>query len=676
MPAPGECWPVALFPYVPRSFQREAASLVEQTARQGGHLVLEAPTGTGKTIVLLSGALEAARALGKRVLYVTRTNSQQAQAVRELQAIREASGAPLRALALQGRARLCLKLEEASDPDLDDSSPEELSHFCSHAKRLTEQDPGSTRACRWYAGLLAKSDEDLEAWDGGVPQTAEQAKARARAGGFCSYEATKRRLPGAEVVIAPYAFAFQPGLRQRLLQWWSVEPHEVILVVDEAHNLPSYLREIGSPRLRRDRLRRAAKEADELGNPLLLRGVTAGDFLESLAEALDAIVREYCRDEDGFIPPFELETHLLSRFRTTTTGLMQAVNHLAQLSEVIRDRRRLAGRVPRSDVGRLAGFLSHWLAASEEGYVKLAGRDPATYLEAFLVDASEAALPLREFHATIHASGTLAPLAEYRDSLGLPPETPLERTPTPFDPDRLRVLVARGLSTRFERLKSDPKLVDRLQETTRQLVAASRTSTAVFFPSHQLLDEFEEVGVFDGESGSTLVERRGMPQETLMGLVAQHRIRQGRSLLVGVLGGRLSEGLDFPGRELEAVIVVGAPFPKPTAHQRALFHYYESRMGQGWEYAVKAPTVRRLRQALGRLIRGPEDRGLAVVLDERAAALLAEAGVACSTAGPDELVAAWRRGHGALAAGQAWTDDDTFKSTPGLCAQDSDGPPA
>jgi DNA excision repair protein ERCC-2 len=117
-----------------------------------------------------------------------------------------------------------------------------------------------------------------------------------------------------------------------------------------------------------------------------------------------------------------------------------------------------------------------------------------------------------------------------------------------------------------------------------------------------------------------------------MEMVARHRERAGDSLIVGVLGGRLSEGLDFPGRQLEAIIVVGMPFPKPTAHQRALFHYHEVRHGKGWDYAVRAPALRRLRQALGRLIRSETDRGFALILDERAAPFLASAGIECTAA--------------------------------------------
>ncbi len=76
--------------------------------------------------------------------------------------------------------------------------------------------------------------------------------------------------------------------------------------------------------------------------------------------------------------------------------------------------------------------------------------------------------------------------------------------------------------------------------------------------------------------------------------------------------------MDFPGSELEMVIIAGLPFPKPTAQQRALQEYYERKYGRGWEYAVVFPTVIKLKQEIGRLIRREDDVGMAVILDRRA----------------------------------------------------------
>ncbi len=66
------------------------------------------------------------------------------------------------------------------------------------------------------------------------------------------------------------------------------------------------------------------------------------------------------------------------------------------------------------------------------------------------------------------------------------------------------------------------------------------------------------------------------------------------------------------------VVVVGIPYPKPTAGLKALEDYYDWKFQRGWEYAVHAPATRRLLQSIGRLIRSEKDRGIAIILDRRA----------------------------------------------------------
>lgn len=473
---------------------------------------------------------------------------------------------------------------------------------------------------------------------GPAPQTAEWLRAEGRERGFCPYEATKRLIAGADVVVAPYVFALDSGLRRRLLDWWGCAEKDVVLVVDEAHNLPEYLRSMGSPRLTRDRLRRGLTEAKDLGDPEVLRGVGVQGFLEALALLLDRIVLEYSKEEDGFVPPFELEAHLMERYTTTSRSLVEAARAMQQLGEILKDRRRAAGKIPRSALGHVGSFLEQWFESDEAGYVKIAGREPQPYLEAFLVDTARLGELFQGFHATLHASGTLDPLEEYRDSLGLPESSRLERFPSHFPPNRLLVRAVAGMTTRYETLRENPRAVSNLQDALRAILERVRLNAACFFPSHRMMQDFREVGVFDGLGGTTWFEDRGMGQAGLMDLVARHRAESGRSLLVGVVGGRLSEGMDFPGRQLEVAVIVGVPYPKPTAHQRAVFHYHESRSDRGWEYAVRAPAVRRLRQALGRLVRSGDDRGFAIVLDERAAPLLSASGLTAPLSLPNDVL--------------------------------------
>ena len=107
-----------------------------------------------------------------------------------------------------------------------------------------------------------------------------------------------------------------------------------------------------------------------------------------------------------------------------------------------------------------------------------------------------------------------------------------------------------------------------------------------------------------------------MKQEDLMATVQRFKDRKG-SVLFAVMGGRISEGIDFPRDELEIALLMGIPYPKPSARQRSLLEYYEIKFGRGWDYTVKAPASRKLMQSIGRLYRTETDRGVALIMDHR-----------------------------------------------------------
>jgi DNA excision repair protein ERCC-2 len=173
------------------------------------------------------------------------------------------------------------------------------------------------------------------------------------------------------------------------------------------------------------------------------------------------------------------------------------------------------------------------------------------------------------------------------------------------------------MTTKFEEL-ADVDMVSRMQEVVVQLCNTVKKNTVVFFPSYALMDRFIEDGILKRLKVKAHLESRGMEQSDLMDLVTSFKASVNGGVLFSVIGGRISEGIDFPDRELQVAIIIGLPFPKPTAKQRALMHYYDRRFRRGWEYTVTAPMLRKTQQAIGRLIRTETDVGVAVLLDKRA----------------------------------------------------------
>ncbi|ELY35963.1 ATP-dependent DNA helicase [Natronorubrum tibetense] len=92
----------------------------------------------------------------------------------------------------------------------------------------------------------------------------------------------------------------------------------------------------------------------------------------------------------------------------------------------------------------------------------------------------------------------------------------------------------------------------------------------------------------------------------------------GGKVLVTSLRGTLTEGVDYSGDRLSAAVVCGVPIVNTSSPRtKAVRRAYDDEFGDGFTYALTIPAVRKARQAIGRVIRSPEDVGVRVLLDER-----------------------------------------------------------
>ena len=545
---------------------------------------------------------------------------------------------PILALGLQGRARRCFLLENVAE--IKGATAEEHGKLCADRKRATERamrgeapveappelpeggeiDLTDLDGCPYYARVL-QSDLDglVERLSAKLPAPHEF-EAYCREENLCAYELSKRLVPHARVVTAPYAFFFHPQIRRALFAWLGVEPNRIDLVVDEAHNLPSHLRELTTVALPQESVRRARAEVAERGDFQLPDGPSASRFLDLVGAAVEELIQALARDDDAVLPPSVFEDALLTALGGTSHRLDTWLGALATWGENLRDERRRERRLPRSWVHTVALTLLSWPQLEAPGYVKVATRLPRPALEAYALDASAAARPILDVHLSVHMSGTLVPLEEYRDSLGLGPKARLLEVPSHFPPENRKFLFDPSVTTRFEELKHDPRAIQRLADRLAEVLQTLPVKTAVFFPSFDLMQRVLDAGLQTQLPGNVFIEYSKLPSGDLWRSIEGWKKDPEGSILLGVAGGRLSEGIDYPDEELEAVVLVGIPYPRPTAKREALRRYLDSTVGKGWEYTVEAPAQRAILQACGRMIRSEHDRGIAIVLDRRATA--------------------------------------------------------
>lgn len=599
-----------VFPYRPRGEQQDLIDFIRTAASERKCAVLESGTGTGKTVCSLTGAIEDQIYHGNKIVYLTRTKSQQKQVMSEIREINKKH--TVFGVAMQGRSPSTCPMM-AKDPDTLTGSPDELSRWCSELKKKKKD------GCPYFAAMetinpetfIRKLREDLP-----EPETFHKYCLEK---GLCPYEMTKLALPFANIVCTPYSFLLSPMGRRAFLEWLNVPLNELVVIVDEAHNIPDYLREIVTSEYTLHALDYAEKEANEWNNPEVHEGLFVTDVIQAMRVCFSEAIREYLIDEDGLIPPYFLEEELMSRLTLTSVALGKIYKTLIDLGEIVVEKKRSMKKLPRSYMRSLGSFLQFWSNCDEECYVKLINGGDNPSFEAYCMDPYIAAEPFRECRSSIHMSGTLEPLEEYAEELGLE-NAMLRSFPSPFDPEHLLSLYDPDVTTKHDDVVKDPDMIPLIEDRTVNLTTCVCRNTAVFFPSYAMMDRFIADGVPERFGRDVYYEKRGMTQTELMDTVDNFRLSEG-SVLFAVAGGRISEGLDFPDKDLEMAIIIGIPYPYPTVKQKALVRYADRRFGNGWDHVVKSPTVRKMRQARGRLIRSETDRGVSIVLDRRVAGI-------------------------------------------------------
>ncbi len=94
--------------------------------------------------------------------------------------------------------------------------------------------------------------------------------------------------------------------------------------------------------------------------------------------------------------------------------------------------------------------------------------------------------------------------------------------------------------------------------------------------------------------------------------------RSDDNVLFGVMGGKFSEGIDYPDNILTCVVAVGLPYATWNVYQKALISYFNHQFpGKGRTYAYLTPAILRLIQTCGRVHRSATDKGCIAILDER-----------------------------------------------------------
>jgi len=583
--------------YQMRKEQMEFIQEAAKALRSKEVFVGSAPCGIGKSLASLLAVLPQLEE--NRLMICFRTRSQLHIYLKELRTLsRDING-----VSFFSKQDMC-PLKSKGDLSYVD--------FFEECKRLKDNCESSTKPfCKFYMNIFrGKKEAEELALDCAqrilAPEESVEFMSRR---GFCAHEALKRILPKVNVFLGTYHYVFDPRIRESILKSFGVGLSKVFLIVDEAHNVPTFARELLSDQLTESTVEGALRETGIFEHESV---GSIREYLNVLLEEVFQHARQTLKIEDlRQLNPQELSDLFLAH--NGVSGL-EAAATLQEYGEFVKEKRLESGSERISSYNyRIGMFMERFFKNVEPKYMHLIERDQKNRvtLEVRSFDGREIVDPvLREARGTILMSGFLSPPTVYRDlMLYEPSNVCLKEFDPPFPPENRVILAAEDVSSEFKR-RTD-LMLEKWQSYVEAISNASQGNMAVFFTSYGLMHKVVSL---------TKTNRKIIMEEpnTKRKDVIEKLTSSSNYVLYGVMGAKLSEGMDYPDNILKCVVTIGLPYATWDAYQESLIDYLEQQFpGNGRTHAYLTPAILRLVQACGRAHRSVKDRGCIVMLDER-----------------------------------------------------------
>lgn len=554
------------FPYgIFRGPQREMSVAVYRTIREKKKLMVEAPTGTGKTMGVLFPAFKAlGENHGDRIFYVTARTPGRLAAEDAFNDLLN-KGLKCRAVTLTAKQKICF------NPGFKCSASE----------------------CSFAESYYTKLSRVLETLEESILFDRKTIESLARDHQMCPFELSLDISLLCDLIICDYNYVFDPLVK--LKRYFQVNRGEdFILLTDEAHNLPDRARDMFSASLDKDQIlavRRSIKDdfpavAKKLNkiNQILLSEVKVlkeenkqFDVRDQLPEGLRKAVGAFLEEAGS------------SETNRIILDLSFELRRFYKISEMAEDEHSIL--LKKSGINKLK--------------LSILNLDPSKLL----------GQSFKQFYSSILFSATLIPYEYFSKILFNSNDIPFISLSSPFPGNNCAVCIRTDIETRYnKRGDSLESLCEAIYEST----VLHAGNYLVFFPSYsymnKTIDSFSEkypdIEIHTQESGMNEEERNAY-------LARFSENRRGPVLAFAVMGGIFGEGIDLKGEKLIGALIVGPGLPGISVERDLYKKYYEERGENGFNYAYKLPGFNKVLQAAGRVIRDEKDKGLILLIDSR-----------------------------------------------------------
>ncbi len=635
-----------------RPGQREMIFDAIESLSNRGALVSAAPTGIGKTAASLCAALEVARQPGKNrtVMFMTGRQSQHrivVETVRDINSRLEKGHSPVTLVDLIGQSGMCVQPFANEHPAL-------FTSLCSEARAEAK--------CRPFLANTKEIGHQLISHPMHVHELVKISRDHEENGQskpVCAWKVGREYAKHVDVIVCDYNHLFNENVREASMQGMQLEIEDLIVIVDEAHNLPKRIRDGLERKLTPDMVRNASFEVDEyLQTMESVFGKTEDEVVETIRWANSVVtdlrpkMRAWFRKlgvevaaNKGTSPDAKQREVSMDEFHQLMDEAFASASGEDNQTTLTDSKKNTIGPPKELRMRRLIDVLSGVEIEREKDEVQdLASHRLASLIDAieqfghtsalvlvfedsgnngvitsYLLDPSLVSGPIfSRVSGSILMSGTLYPPEMYSQVLGLSIDSILRAYPSPFMSKRRPVVIASNVNCTFK--NRGEQLNAKIHDHVESLLRTCSGHVAVFAPSYASLADY--IGSKNWKGYKLVMEERTWGKQRtdrLLDDMMDARRRGTKLLVAGVFGGKLAEGIDYHSNILDAVICIGIPMAPPSVEGKALLKYYDDKFGRGrgMKWAMTQPPMNAVLQAMGRPIRSIGDRALVLLLDER-----------------------------------------------------------
>ncbi|MBY8989849.1 MAG: hypothetical protein KGD58_03765 [Candidatus Lokiarchaeota archaeon] len=492
------------------------------------------------------------------------------------------------------------------------------------------KDLRQNRNCRYFSNLLKKKGEldsaislDPELFN--KPIDAEELISFCRDKSFCPYFLSKFLLKDVKVIICNYQWIFNPDIKNVFLQLIDQELNDCILILDECHNVIDIATEVNSDRLTPYLLRLCLKDLEMYRAPNIMQ-----EFTSLILDLLnDKKLNSNLGEEE--LDPTKYLKYIIEKLNFRDLNeFKNLIQDIQEFSVAIHEEKLANGQISRDYLGSLSDFWTKWLKTFNlDNYfycfnnIERKGRKSIS-VEIVALDPREIVIPiLKSVYTSLSLSGTVNPYI-YNNLMGLNESGKSYRgiiTDSPFQKKNIKVVITEGVDTKRE--NRTPFMFKKMIGKINEVLSCTPANVGIFCASYQILRGLFTNGISNiakSNNKKLLMEEPGLSSSQNNAMIEEFKAlaSNGGAVLLGVCGGRNSEGEDYPGDYMNSVVIAGFPYHLPSPRVEAKIKYYDKVFKkQGWNFAYLYPAIQRANQASGRPIRKITDKGAIIFMDSR-----------------------------------------------------------